>query len=101
MASLFKEYHKQAHEQSAQFGFEATCKTPVQPAQSNIEINHITVHTTFSGTPGLVVNKNVDQSVQFSCLHCVSRLRNITQCQHGGHGAGDTLPLRGAAIAIF
>ena len=38
-------------------------------------------------------------SVQCSCLHCVSRLRNITQCQHGGHGAGDTLPLRGDAIA--
>ena len=42
MASLFEEYHKQAHEQSTQFGFEATCKTPVQPAQSNIEIKHIT-----------------------------------------------------------
>ena len=41
MASLLEEYHKQAHEQSAQFGFEATCKTPVQLAQSNIEIKHI------------------------------------------------------------
>ena len=40
------------------------------------------------------------RSIQlFSCLHCVSCLRNITQCQHGGHGAGDTLPLRGDAIA--
>ena len=45
MASLFEEYHKQAHEQSAQFGFEATCKTPVQPAQSNIEQSYH-VHTT-------------------------------------------------------
>ena len=57
------------------------------------------VHRTFSGTPGLVVNTNVDQfQFSFSCLHCVSRLRNITQCQHGGHGAGNTLPLRGDAI---
>ena len=60
MASLLEEYHKQAHEQSAQFGYEANCKTPVQLAQSNI------VHTT---TYAKVCS------------------------------AGDTLPLRGDAMA--
>ena len=49
----------------------------------------------------LVLSKLVHQHVnqlpnvnRIGCLHCVSRLKNITQCQHGGHGARNTLPLR-------
>ena len=40
------------NEQSAQFGFEATCKTSVQHAQSNIEINHVTSDSAFVLTGG-------------------------------------------------
>ena len=54
--------------------------------------------------PSKLVHQHVDQLPnvnRIGCPHCVSRLKNITQCQHGGHGARNTLPLRGHLFQLL